>query len=652
MVALALLIAALALPDRAFAQGTTCSAHPVNGAATPLDNDSPGVFVTATICSGSSPVLSFTNSAFPTVIGGYGGNTLHVFLPDADAPASANNVKVFIIGADFYDRRPGHPSSGSLQPVNVSCVGGSVVVTASVAEVSLTSGSCNLIVNGSVGGSTISYEAELTRIGDGYQLSSGVAKGGSFGGTATPTNTAPVITGGATAAISVAENQAAVTDVETTDDNDSEGSNLTYSLSGGADQTLFTIDATTGVLTFNTAPDFGNPTDTGADNVYDVQVTVTDSGALTDVQDIAVTVTIDGQLRREQTQRAISNFMSRRADQITASDPDLVERLSQGGRDNSAGSALGFTADGSERNNQFAFSTSLRQVLRANDAAKTERRAELGQMMALGQQSLGNSNDPSEPGFDLWVQGKWAHVEDKTRKSDLGLMYTGFDYRLSPSLLVGMLAQFDWSNEKDETQNTAADGFGWMVGPYIAARVHDNLLFDGRAAWGQSDNHVSPFGTYKDSFETDRWLVRGRFTGDFQQGNWRFSPHIGVIYFEEQQKSYTDSNSVVIDAQTISLGRLTFGPKVSTSFETSSGVILAPYVGLTGIWDFEKAEIVDVTTGLATGSSDDLRARVEGGVTMNLANGWTLNGEGFYDGIGVADLDAYGGSVKLTVPLN
>jgi len=45
------------------------------------------------------------------------------------------------------------------------------------------------------------------------------------------------------------------------------------------------------VLTFKVAPDYENPTDSGVDNVYEVQVTVADSGGLTDVQDITVTVT-------------------------------------------------------------------------------------------------------------------------------------------------------------------------------------------------------------------------------------------------------------------------------------------------------------------------------------------------------------------------
>ena len=101
----------------------------------------------------------------------------------------------------------------------------------------------------------------------------------------------PVITsngGGPTAAVSVAENSTAVTTVTATDAD--AGATLTYSISGGADADQFTINATSGVLSFVSAPDFEAPTDAGANNVYDVQVQVSD-GSLTDTQDIAVTVT-------------------------------------------------------------------------------------------------------------------------------------------------------------------------------------------------------------------------------------------------------------------------------------------------------------------------------------------------------------------------
>ncbi|MCW5623235.1 MAG: cadherin domain-containing protein, partial [Burkholderiales bacterium] len=106
----------------------------------------------------------------------------------------------------------------------------------------------------------------------------------------TAVNDAPVITsdgGGATASMNVTENTTAVTTVAATD---ADGPGLTYSISGGADAILFTLDATTGALSFATARDYENPTDVGGDNVYDVIVQVSD-GAAADTQVIAVTVT-------------------------------------------------------------------------------------------------------------------------------------------------------------------------------------------------------------------------------------------------------------------------------------------------------------------------------------------------------------------------
>jgi Ca2+-binding RTX toxin-like protein len=104
-------------------------------------------------------------------------------------------------------------------------------------------------------------------------------------------NHAPVITsdgGGATASVSVAENSTAVTTVTATDED--AGQTPSYFISGGDDAAKFTIDETTGVLTFVTAPDFETPEDAGADNSYEVIVRASD-GSLFDEQAITVSVT-------------------------------------------------------------------------------------------------------------------------------------------------------------------------------------------------------------------------------------------------------------------------------------------------------------------------------------------------------------------------
>jgi Ca2+-binding RTX toxin-like protein len=92
--------------------------------------------------------------------------------------------------------------------------------------------------------------------------------------------------GSAEIGIDVNEGQTAVTTVVATDAN---LNTVTYSIAGGTDAAMFTIDPATGVLTFITAPDFEAPTDLRRDNTYDVIVAASD-GQFRDLQAITVTV--------------------------------------------------------------------------------------------------------------------------------------------------------------------------------------------------------------------------------------------------------------------------------------------------------------------------------------------------------------------------
>ena len=89
-------------------------------------------------------------------------------------------------------------------------------------------------------------------------------------------------------AVEVPENTTTVITVTATDA-DAE-STIIYSLSGGTDQSLFTIDTNTGDLSFSSPPDFEHPADANTDNDYEVQITASDETNSTD-QFLVVTVT-------------------------------------------------------------------------------------------------------------------------------------------------------------------------------------------------------------------------------------------------------------------------------------------------------------------------------------------------------------------------
>jgi hypothetical protein len=98
------------------------------------------------------------------------------------------------------------------------------------------------------------------------------------------TDHAPILTGKTTLVMD--ENETLVSTLVGTDaDNDA----LTYSITGGADKDLFTIDASTGALSFITGPDYEAPGDSGGNNLYDIEIAVSD-GTNTNSQTLVVSV--------------------------------------------------------------------------------------------------------------------------------------------------------------------------------------------------------------------------------------------------------------------------------------------------------------------------------------------------------------------------
>lgn len=111
--------------------------------------------------------------------------------------------------------------------------------------------------------------------------------GGTCGTTITVDTTAPLIqgpsgsAGAASSSIEVLAEQTAVTQFTANE-------TVTWRITGGAQQSAFTLDATTGVITFSTAPSYDAMTP--ANNIYVVEVEARDATGNTSRQTLTVTV--------------------------------------------------------------------------------------------------------------------------------------------------------------------------------------------------------------------------------------------------------------------------------------------------------------------------------------------------------------------------
>ncbi|WP_263293041.1 beta strand repeat-containing protein [Pseudomonas sp. BF-R-30] len=281
-----------------------------SGTLTISDVDSAATFVPQTDIAGSYGKFSI----------GTGGAWTYV-------ASSAHNE--FAAGTTYTDTFPVSSADGTLTSVTVHILGtnDAAVLSADIANLTETNAAADISTSGTLTISDVDSAATFvpqTDIAGSYGKFS-IGTGGAWtyvassahnefvaGTTYTDTfavssadgtltsvtvhiagsNDSPTITsngGGATASINVAENTTAVTTVAATDV-DLPAQTLSYSIFGGADAAKFSIASGTGVLSFVSAPNFEAPTDSGANNVYDVIVRASD-GTLFDDQAIAVTVT-------------------------------------------------------------------------------------------------------------------------------------------------------------------------------------------------------------------------------------------------------------------------------------------------------------------------------------------------------------------------
>ena len=291
------------------------------------------------------------------------------------------------------------------------------------------------------------------------------------------------------------------------------------------------------------------------------------------------------------------------------------------------------------------FATSMQQARQANAAS-------FGEPYGLGAAS--RAAPPARPAFDVWVEGAISRFSDGSDQSErhgqVGVVYVGADYRLSPNVLIGTLVQFNETSHDFDSLQAGGSDSGWMIGPYATVRLSNNLFFQARAAWGKTDVKVDLDSTHQDSFDAERWLVRGTLLGQWRWGSWQFRPRASVGYIEEHQDSYDSSLGVTIPSQTVALGQAKAGPEIAYRYRLGNGSIVEPSLLVEGVWNFLRdggsLNIDDIAAG------DKIRGRAEAGLSLRTRGGTAFGAAVSYDGIGSSDYQAVGGKLRVQVPFN
>lgn len=360
-------------------------------------------------------------------------------------------------------------------------------------------------------------------------------------------------------------------------------------------------------------------------------------GEVTGSDTITIAITTgpsDAEVRKN-FKNLTGSFMAHRIDRILESDPDLFSlEYRLGGGQQQAGLIANLQGVGNAIDGTFSMSV---QGMRAK-------------MLQLAGDGL---PEPGERNWldrvDIWVEGKFSTFADPGNGNKIdgqfGIVHTGADYRISDDVLLGFLASIDWANERTDEVNGEVKGDGWMIGPYVSARLSENLFFDARAAWGRSDNNAKQtiMGVdYEGDFKTERLLARATLSGAFEVDAIMLSPEVSIAYIEEKQDSYEVGNgvsAVSVDGQKISVGRMTLGQEIAYRVDLELTQLL-PYLRANMHWDFMQAEsftLVDDSEAL-----EEIRAGGEFGIRVQSDAGIFGNLAVTYDGLFSNQLEAFG----------
>lgn len=350
-----------------------------------------------------------------------------------------------------------------------------------------------------------------------------------------------------------------------------------------------TIDPATGTIS-------GTPTVTAPPTSY--TVTVEDGTGATTTASLTLDVEEDEARVVEAFTEATSAFIANRMDRILSAEPRgyrFDNRRSQGL------SELTARADGEHTMLRFA-----------------------------------GNHVTSDNSWHVWAEGEYAAYRHELqpgqrRSGRFGMLSTGADYLLTPSMALGVMAQFDTTRESRQNLSELS-GQGWMAGPYLAGEITPSLFFTLRGAVGASRNSAeidvyedgSPF--FAGDFRTRRAVLRGALYGMHElQSGMVLSPEIDLAWMRERQRDYTVSDgitNIAVPGVNSEVGRMTLATMIEKPFDEGRMIAFArPSVA----WNFTRSGPARI---------DALHGSLELGFRTGTAATWNATGALRFDGLG------------------
>lgn len=259
-----------------------------------------------------------------------------------------------------------------------------------------------------------------------------------------------------------------------------------------------------------------------------------------------------------------------------------------------------------------------------------------------------NGNKVVEPGIvDFWLQGRMqsyasTSLDTGTSDGNLGSIYLGTRSMIGPDIMFGALAQFDRAVETSTYNAPGMAAKGWMAGPYMSAKLGSGVTFDGRAAWGETENAVA--SPEIDDSLTARRLVRGKLTGTREFGGWNVAPSVGLVYVEDAVR-----DSASGETRAAGTGKVEVLPEVSKRFAVDDVTFIEPRAAVGAFVGFDDLQAIN--PAVPSVRPTDMQLKAEAGVAYGVKDGSSLQATGGVESGTTTTPENWMGRLQLNVPL-
>ncbi|MFA5899588.1 MAG: hypothetical protein WC829_10795 [Hyphomicrobium sp.] len=176
----------------------------------------------------------------------------------------------------------------------------------------------------------------------------------------------------------------------------------------------------------------------------------------------------------------------------------------------------------------------------------------------------------------------------------------------------------------------------------MSMKLGSGVVFDGRAAWGETDNAVASAAI--DDSQTERRLLRGKLTGTREFGGWKVAPSVGLSYVEDALR---DSSSG--ETKAAGTGKVEVLPEISKRFALDQETYIEPRAAVGAFVGFDNLQALNPVD--TTVRPTDVQLKAEAGVAVGVKDGTSLKATGGVESGSATASDNWLGRLQLNVPL-